>query len=224
MLRVQKTLEDANIKLDSVLSDLMGKSGRAMLEALIAGETNPVAKGSKSLFALAVVVGIAVPREGSEVALFLYGVAASDGNSAMSLLSSTRRSRMPFDLFRLAAYSAARTVCHHDRAHYVACRRHGRAGSCVPRTCQLVHCARHGRMGHWLAAFGRQYPRPHIAHVDRLYRSAYRDAACDLRGRGRGQVALMRLIGSQRPRHAVDRFWEPATNQREHAKPRPSSE
>jgi transposase len=41
MLRVQKTLEDANIKLDSVLSDLMGKSGRAMIEALIAGETNP---------------------------------------------------------------------------------------------------------------------------------------------------------------------------------------
>ena len=40
-LRVQKTLEDANIKLDSVLSDLMGQSGRAMIEALIAGETNP---------------------------------------------------------------------------------------------------------------------------------------------------------------------------------------
>jgi transposase len=29
VLRVQKTLEDANIKLDSVISDLMGKSGRA---------------------------------------------------------------------------------------------------------------------------------------------------------------------------------------------------
>jgi transposase len=41
VLRVQKTLEDANIKLDSVLSDLMGKSGRTMIEALIAGETNP---------------------------------------------------------------------------------------------------------------------------------------------------------------------------------------
>ena len=41
VLRVQKTLEDANIKLDSVLTDLMGKSGRAMIEALIAGETNP---------------------------------------------------------------------------------------------------------------------------------------------------------------------------------------
>src|SRR5207245_6519684 len=41
MLRVQSTLEDANMKLDLVLSDLMGKSGRAMIEALIAGETNP---------------------------------------------------------------------------------------------------------------------------------------------------------------------------------------
>ncbi len=41
VLRLQKTLEDANIKLDCVLSDVMGKSGRAMIAALIAGETNP---------------------------------------------------------------------------------------------------------------------------------------------------------------------------------------
>jgi transposase len=41
VLRVQKTLEDANIKLDSMLTDVMGKSGRAIIEALIAGETNP---------------------------------------------------------------------------------------------------------------------------------------------------------------------------------------
>jgi hypothetical protein len=40
--RVQKTLEDANIRLDSVLADVMGTSGRAMIEALIAGETNPI--------------------------------------------------------------------------------------------------------------------------------------------------------------------------------------
>jgi hypothetical protein len=33
VLRAQKTLEDANIKLDSLLSDLMGKSGRAMIAA-----------------------------------------------------------------------------------------------------------------------------------------------------------------------------------------------
>src|SRR4051794_20230788 len=39
--RLQKTLEDANIKLDSTISDVMGRSGRAMIEALIAGETDP---------------------------------------------------------------------------------------------------------------------------------------------------------------------------------------
>ena len=39
--RLQKTLEDANIKLDSVISDVVGLSGRAMVEALIAGETDP---------------------------------------------------------------------------------------------------------------------------------------------------------------------------------------
>ena len=41
ILRVQKMLEDANIKLDSVITDVMGMSGRAMIEALIAGESNP---------------------------------------------------------------------------------------------------------------------------------------------------------------------------------------
>jgi high-affinity iron transporter len=45
-----------------------------------------VAEGDKPLAALAIVVGVAVLREGSEVALFLYGVAASDGGSALSLL------------------------------------------------------------------------------------------------------------------------------------------
>jgi len=39
--RLQKTLEDANIKLDSVISDVMGLSGRRMIEALIAGQSDP---------------------------------------------------------------------------------------------------------------------------------------------------------------------------------------
>lgn len=39
--RLQKTLEEANIKLDSVISDIIGVSGRAMIEALIGGETDP---------------------------------------------------------------------------------------------------------------------------------------------------------------------------------------
>jgi transposase len=40
-LRLQKTLEDANVKLDGVVADLLGKSARAMLEALVAGQTDP---------------------------------------------------------------------------------------------------------------------------------------------------------------------------------------
>ena len=40
--RIQKVLEDANLKLGSVLSDVLGKSGRAILRALIAGQTDPV--------------------------------------------------------------------------------------------------------------------------------------------------------------------------------------
>ena len=39
--RLQKTLEDANIKLDSVISDVMGLSGRKMIEAVIGGESDP---------------------------------------------------------------------------------------------------------------------------------------------------------------------------------------
>jgi len=40
--RIHKLLEDANIKLGSVATDILGTSGRAMLRALIAGETDPV--------------------------------------------------------------------------------------------------------------------------------------------------------------------------------------
>lgn len=40
---------------------------------------NAVREGGRPLYALAVVVGLAVMREGSETVLFLYGLAASDG-------------------------------------------------------------------------------------------------------------------------------------------------
>jgi transposase len=39
--RIQKTLEDAGIKLDSVAAEVLGISGRAMLAALVAGERDP---------------------------------------------------------------------------------------------------------------------------------------------------------------------------------------
>lgn len=40
-LRIQKALEDANIKLDSVVTDLLGLSGRRILDALVKGQTAP---------------------------------------------------------------------------------------------------------------------------------------------------------------------------------------
>lgn len=40
--RIRKTLEDANIKLASVASDVLGKSGRAMIRAIVSGEGDPV--------------------------------------------------------------------------------------------------------------------------------------------------------------------------------------
>lgn len=39
--RIQKTLESANIKIESELSDVMGQSGRAILDAIVAGVTDP---------------------------------------------------------------------------------------------------------------------------------------------------------------------------------------
>lgn len=39
--RIQKTLEQGNIKLDAVISDILGTSGRRMIEAMIEGESNP---------------------------------------------------------------------------------------------------------------------------------------------------------------------------------------
>jgi high-affinity iron transporter len=63
----------------------MSRHGRELAAELrAAGEA--VAAGSKSLAALAVVVAIAVLREGSEVVLFLYGVAATQGGASWSMV------------------------------------------------------------------------------------------------------------------------------------------
>lgn len=39
--RIQKTLDDANLKITGVITDMLGVTGRAVLKALIHGETNP---------------------------------------------------------------------------------------------------------------------------------------------------------------------------------------
>ena len=39
--RLQKVREDTNVKLGDVATDILGKSARAMLEAMLAGQTDP---------------------------------------------------------------------------------------------------------------------------------------------------------------------------------------
>jgi FTR1 family protein len=57
----------------------MSRHGRAMARDMKA-VGSAVAAGERPLYVLAIVVGLAVLREGSEVVLFLYGIAASGGS------------------------------------------------------------------------------------------------------------------------------------------------
>jgi len=63
----------------------MASHGRELAENLKA-VGRAVAEGRRPLAALAVVCGVAVLREGSEVVLFLYGVAAGGGVTALDIL------------------------------------------------------------------------------------------------------------------------------------------
>jgi high-affinity iron transporter len=62
----------------------MASHGRAMAQEMRAAGLE-VVEGKRSMSMLAVVVGVAVLREGSEVVLFLYGVAAQGGVSATGI-------------------------------------------------------------------------------------------------------------------------------------------
>jgi high-affinity iron transporter len=64
----------------------MASHGREMARELRSVGAQ-VLSGSRTLTALAVVVGVAVLREGSEVVLFLYGIAAQGGTSNAAMLT-----------------------------------------------------------------------------------------------------------------------------------------
>jgi len=64
----------------------MASHGREMARELKAAG-HEVVTGKRTLAALGVVVGVAVLREGSEVVLFLYGIAAQGGTSNAALLA-----------------------------------------------------------------------------------------------------------------------------------------
>lgn len=64
----------------------MGSHGRELAEQMSAVGRD-VAAGARPLYAVAIAVGVAVLREGSEVALFLFGIAAGGGLTASGLLA-----------------------------------------------------------------------------------------------------------------------------------------
>jgi high-affinity iron transporter len=63
----------------------MAGHGRAMAQEMKQVGT-AVLRGERPLAALAVVVGVAVLREGSEIVLFLYGIASQGGTSSAAML------------------------------------------------------------------------------------------------------------------------------------------
>ncbi|MEJ0052315.1 MAG: FTR1 family protein [Methylovirgula sp.] len=62
----------------------MARHGREMTQEL-SDFGQQVSRGSKSLLALAIVVAVAVLREGSEIVLFLYGVLVSGGTTVLNV-------------------------------------------------------------------------------------------------------------------------------------------
>ncbi len=97
-----------------------------------------VLDGTRPLYALALVCGIAVLREGSEIVLFLYGIALAGGSSAASMVIGgafgvvTGRRRRGRDLFRPAFHSLALSVRRDIVADPASGRRHGVLGRGLP--------------------------------------------------------------------------------------------
>ena len=87
----------------------MARHGRELAaELTAAGEA--VVAGSKSLAALAAVVAIAVLREGAEVVLFLYGVAAAQGGANWSIVGGGGIGLLLGSLVCLATYWGLLTI------------------------------------------------------------------------------------------------------------------
>jgi transposase len=77
--RLHKTLEDTGIKLDCVATDILGVSGRLMLDALLAGERDPaklagLAKGRLRVKSPALIEAFEGVRFGSQNTLLIGGI------------------------------------------------------------------------------------------------------------------------------------------------------
>ena len=122
--------------------------------------------------ALAVVVGLAVLREGSEVVLFLYGIVATGPSASALLLGgalgvAAGAAFTALTYYGLIQHSAAH-ISRCDRADCVAGRGHGGAGGSVPRCRGVIHVLGQ-RLVDSSAGCHRTGHRPPAAHVGGLH-------------------------------------------------------
>ena len=159
----------------------MARHGREIAAAMRQVGT-AVSEGARPLTALAIVVGLAVLREGSEVVLFLYGIAAS-GTSGASLLVggllgiAAGAAFTGFTYFGLLAIPTRYIFS--VTSWLIALLAAGMAAQAVQflNNAGLDAGARPHPVGHVLAVVAEQHLRPSAAHADRLYRAADRIAA-----------------------------------------------
>ena len=132
-----------------------------------------VARGDETLFALTAVVGLAVLREGAEVALFLYGILASGesgwdvfagGIAGLALGAATSFATF----YGLVAIPPRRLFA--VTTWLITLLAAGLAAQCVAFLQQagLRHGAFRHRLGHIVAAVGQEHRRTGAAHADRL--------------------------------------------------------
>ena len=147
----------------------MARHGRE-LTAEMAAVGAAVTAGQRPMTALAVVVGLAVLREGSEVVLFLYGILAT-GTSASALFIggvlglAAGAAFTALTYYGLHQHSGPAHFHGDDRADCVAGRGHGGAGGAVPR--RRRHDPRAGAeaVGQFGLAAAGQRRRPPAAHA-----------------------------------------------------------
>jgi hypothetical protein len=134
-----------------------------------------VLAGTRPLYALALVVGIAVLREGSEIVLFLYSIAASGGGAsgmlvggALGLIAGVGAG----DLFRPADHSDAPPLHRHQLAHPAAGRGDGVARRRLSGPGRYRPGAGQPALGHFFPADREQSLGPGSARPHRLHRTA----------------------------------------------------
>jgi transposase len=128
--RLEKILEDAGIKLSSVATDIMGQSGRAMLEALVEGKADPAAMAdlaklrmrSKIPTLTEALTGRFTPHHGYLIRMHLdlidsYAGTLSDLDSKIAdALSPPRSLSRPMRNSFIARSSQANQAARHERA------------------------------------------------------------------------------------------------------------